>query len=222
MLVKLRLITYARVRHNSACHSTRHLTHRHPMPLRRDNSDSRSLVFRARFRKPCRIKPTAVMPHICNSSFYRHPIGMNVERRHEHGNLERLSAYEFRLLHSLNHHHFSIGGTHHHTLSRSFVHTCRTPEKVEYKTIHQHRQSRQHCREDPRRQKKPHRDVQRQQHYCQQYEDIRTFAVNLILQNTKAAIICDTMCKFIKNTSFGQIYRFFLLILHPLFTQGRF
>lgn len=182
VLVKFSLLSYSCIGDYAPGHCSGNLTDRNAVSRRSDYADGGALIILARLRKPCGIEPACMMAHIGDPPFYRKPVGMHVDGRHEDRYLERLSLYELMLHCPLYDHYLSIDGTDHHVLAGTLVASGWTTEKVEHEGIHHHRQRGEHCRKNPWRQKEPYGYIEGKQNYCQQYEDIRSFAVYLVFQ----------------------------------------
>ena len=101
-----------------------------------------------------------MMADVLDPSVSRKPVGVDVERRHEDGDLDRLPFDIFRFIDLLDDNHLAVDRTDDHVTDRSFVMPFGTAEEIEDKGIDQYPESREARGENYWRQKEPHRYVQ--------------------------------------------------------------
>ncbi len=122
-----------------------------------------------------------MMPDVFYSSIDRKPVGMHIERRHEDAHLNGFATYEFRLFYRFDGNDTSIDRAYDVILAFAAIATLRTAEEVADEAIDKHRKGGQDKRQNYRREKKPHGDVDHEKHDRQQYQNIDSFVVDFHL-----------------------------------------
>lgn len=101
------------VGHDTAGHRPGNLAHEHQLPFRRTDDDGRALVLGARFGEVGGTAAPVVVLGIYHLAVDGEPVGVDVQRRHEHRELYAAAFEVLPLVGLLQGYHLAVGGRHH-------------------------------------------------------------------------------------------------------------